>query len=125
MVLAHQSCVLEVLGVEGGTDEFLVSSSLLLATGFAQLPVCVDLVAQLVLQEIFLSLLGLQVDPHLVKRFFRAEVRLVVQELILTLVVLAHLLLCDLRLQELSVSLVLLLSVLLLVVLHAVHIVKR
>ena len=98
--------------------------SLLLSASIAQLPVCVDLVAQLISQEIFLSLLRIQINFDLIERFFRAKVRFVVQEFIISLVGLAHLLLSNLGLKELSVGLVLFVTVLLLEVLHTVHIVE-
>lgn len=125
MILSHQCSVFEVLRVQSRTDEFLIRTPLVLSTSLAHLPVCVDLVAQCIPQEIFLSLMCIQVNLDLIKRFFRAKVWFVVQEFIISLVVLAHLLLSDLGLKELSVGLVLFLTVLLLEVLHAVHIVER
>ena len=124
LIFSNEGSVLEVLRVRCSTDELLISAPLVLTAGFTQLPVCVDLVGQVLSQELFLSLLCLQIDLNLIKSLFGAEVRLVVELLVLVLRIFPLLLFSDLVLNEFPIGSVLVLAILLLEVLHAVHVVK-
>lgn len=75
------------------------------------------------LNEIFLLLGRVETFLNLVKRFFWAEVRLVIQRLHLLFCSLSHLLLHDLVLKELAILRILVVPVLSLQVLHPIHIV--
>ena len=125
LIFSNESGILEVLRVRCRTDELLISAPLVLSARLTQLPVCVDLVLQVLSQELFLSLLRLQIDFNLIEGLFGAEVRLVVELLVLVLRIFPLLLFCDLVLNELPVRPVLVLAILLLEVLHAVHVVQR
>lgn len=124
MIFSHLSSVLKVLRVRSGSNELLISASLVLSAGFTQLSVCVDLVCQVCLQEILFSLCCLKIDSNLVKCLFRAKMWLVVHMLILMLGTFPLLLLSDLVLKEFAIGSVLVFAILLFKVLHAVHIVQ-
>ena len=125
LIFSNESGIFKVLRVRCCLDELLISAPLVLTAGFTQLPVCVDLVGQVLSQELFLSLLCLQIDLNLIKSLFGAEVRLVVELLVLVLRIFPLLLFSDLVLNEFPVGSVLVLAILLLEVLHAVHVVQR
>ena len=125
LIFSNESSVLEVLRVRCSTDELLISAPLVLTARFTQLPVCVDLVGQVLSQELFLGLLCLQIDLNLIESLLGAEVRLVVEMLVLVLRTFPLLLFSDLVLNEFPVGTVLVLAILLLEVLHAVHVVQR
>ena len=125
LIFSNESGIFKVLRVRCCLDELLISAPLVLSARFTQLPVCVDLVGQVLSQELFLSLLCLQIDLNLIKSLFGAEVRLVVELLVLVLRIFPLLLFSDLVLNEFPVGSVLVLAILLLEVLHAVHVVQR
>ena len=74
------------------------------------------------LYKVFLLLSSIETFLNLVKRFFWAEMRLVIQCFDLFFSSLSHLLLHDLVLEELSILRILVLPVLRLQVLHPVHV---
>ena len=78
LVLLHQSGVLKRLRLNLVLDEFLVLSTLHLAACLTHLPLRVDLVGQVHLQELLLLLAGLKVALDLIESLLGAEVRLVV-----------------------------------------------
>ena len=125
LIFSNEGSVLEVLRIRCSTNELLISTPLILTARFTQLPVCVDLVLQVLSQELLLSLLSLQIDLNLIKSLFWAKVRLIVKMLKLVLRSFPLLLFSDLVLNEFPVGSVLVLAILLLEVLHAVHVVQR
>ena len=78
LVFTLECGVFERLGVCSCTDKLLIGFSLLVTTSFTQLPICVDLIGQVSVKEIFLGFLGLKIDSNLIKSLFRSEVRLIV-----------------------------------------------
>lgn len=125
MVLLDHGVGFQALRLLASLDELFVRVAFLLTRSLAQLPLVVDLVRQIHAQKLLLLLLGLHIALNLIKRFFWAEMGLVIKFLNGFLSIVSLLLLNDLVPDKGHMVIVLLLLAILLSPVHLVNVVHR